>query len=184
MFIFKTKWIILKINHLKQNDFLYTILCEDYWKTICQKKIVNKEKSLDLGYIINFEIVTKEEKKIHKIRNIKILSEFTTEKKWFKIINNYLELLSLVLNHTPYWIPVLWIIQIFENINKINSLDEIKIILAKLKVLNIFWTLDIENKNPLIKRILKFIDKNKIENILRLSWINDDVKMELKELLS
>ena len=183
MLIFKTKWIILKINRLKENDFLYTILSEDYWKILCQKKIVSKEKSLDLWYIINFEIVTKEERKIHKIRNIKILSEFKTEWKWFKIINSYLELLNLILRYTPDWVPVLWIILIFKNINSIKDLDEIKIILSKLKILNILWILDIESKNPLVKRILKFIDKNNINDILRLSGINERIKEELGKLL-
>ena len=182
LLIFKTKWIILKINNIKHNDFLYTILTENYWKIICQKKKSSKEKTLDLWYIINFEIITKEERKIHKIRNIKILSEFITEWKWFNIINSYLELLSLVLNHTPYWTPILWIIGIFENINKIKDLNEIKIILSKLKVLNILWILNIENENPLIKRILKFIDKNKIDNILKLSWIDEEIKEKLKKI--
>ena len=73
MSIFKTKWIILKIHKIRDKDFLYTIFSKDYWKIMCNKKFSKKEKTLDLWYLINFEIITKENVSIHKIKNIKIL---------------------------------------------------------------------------------------------------------------
>ena len=182
MLIFKTKWIILKINKKKKEYFIYTIFCDQYWIITCIRKFNIKEKNIDLWYIINFEIETKKENKIQKIRNIKILSVFYTEWKCFNILNNYLELLNIVKNNSPYWVEILWIIPIFENINNHHSIDTIKIILSKLKVLNILWILNLENKDPLIKRILKFINKNKIENILKLGRIDEEIKEKLEKL--
>jgi hypothetical protein len=47
-----------------------------------------------LGYIVNFEIHTKEDRGIHKISNIKIKSEFNIDKdKNFCELEAYLEIL-------------------------------------------------------------------------------------------
>jgi hypothetical protein len=51
--------------------------------------------------MINFEIETKKDITIHKIRNIKILSSFDYEKKSFLLINNFLELIALILKNSP-----------------------------------------------------------------------------------
>jgi hypothetical protein len=49
--------------------------------------------------------------------------------------------------------------------------------------LNILWILDIENNNSLLKKILYFINKNKIENILKLTWINEKLENDLKNIV-
>jgi recombinational DNA repair protein (RecF pathway) len=79
MTLFKTKAIILKISKVKDKDFIYDIFTFDYGRIKVQKKEHKKEKTMDLGYIINCEIETKEQRDIHKIKNIKIKSEFRYE---------------------------------------------------------------------------------------------------------
>ena len=101
MLIFKSSGIILKIHKVNEKDFLYTIFTQEYGKIICQKKYSKTEKSLDIGYLIQFEIETKEDKKIHKMRNIKILSDFSPTNKNFDVLNNYLELLAMIHQNTP-----------------------------------------------------------------------------------
>jgi hypothetical protein len=51
--------------------------------------------------LINFEIETKEKTNIHKMKNIKILSEFKTENAGFSKINKYLEILSIIYKNIP-----------------------------------------------------------------------------------
>ncbi len=168
-------------NHnVKSWEFLYTIFTNDYWKIKCNKKLSKTEKTLDLWYIINFEITTKENVSIHKIRNIKIISEFSHEKKTFSELNNYLILLSIILKKTPDWSPIHELFNLTELINISENINEIKLILIRLKVLSIFWELNENNSNKTISKILKFINSNKIEKILKLTWINTKLKKELE----
>jgi hypothetical protein len=51
-----------------------------------------------------------------------------------------------------------------------------------LKILNILWLLKIENKNTKIQKILSFIEKQNIKNILKLKWLNEEEKNELNKL--
>jgi hypothetical protein len=53
-------------------------------------------------------------------------------------------------------------------------------ILSRLKILDIIWILDINHSNKTIEKILKFINHNNIKNIIKLTWINTDLKNELK----
>lgn len=182
MSIFKTKWIIIKIKKIQKNDFLYTIFSYDYWKIKATKKISKKEKNIDLGYLINFEIETKDKKDIHSIRNIKILSEFKYENKSFNLINKYLEILSIIYKQIPDWINVFEIYNIIELINKIKKIDEIHLILTKLKILSIIWDIKIDKQNQTTSKILKFIELNNIKDILRLIWINETTKKELENI--
>ena len=101
MLIFKTHGIILKIHKVGEKDFLYTIFTDEYGKIMCQKKISAKEKTLDLGYEIQFEIETKEERKVHKMRNIKILSDFSPSTKKFLVLQKYLEVLAYIGKNSP-----------------------------------------------------------------------------------
>lgn len=180
MSTFKDKAIILKIEKIWEKDLLYTLFSYDFWKIKANKKFSKKEKNLDLGYIINFEIVTKENVSIHKIKNIKIKSEFFLENKKFSEINIFLEILSLIFRETPVWVQNKEIFSVVEEINKKEKIDEIMLILAKIKIKFIFWILWIEHKNQIIWKILKFVYNNKIKEIFKLKWIND----ELKEILT
>jgi recombinational DNA repair protein (RecF pathway) len=180
MSIFKSKWIIIKIDKMKPGEFLYTIFTKDYWKIRCNKKLSKQEKTLDLGYLINFEIYTKENVSIHKINNIKIISEFNHENKSFTELNNYLGILAIVLNKTPTGSPVYELFELLETINHINDINETKLILFKIKIISIFWELNETHNNETVQKILKFINANKIERILKLTWINEDVLSLLK----
>jgi len=159
---------------------LYTIFTRDYWKIICNKKLSKKEKTLDLWYLVNFEITTKENVSIHKIRNIKILSEFSRDNKTFEELNSYLTILSIVHNKTPKWSPIYELFNLLELINSYPNLDITKLILIRLKIISIFWELDENNTNKTVAKILKFINANKIDRILKLSGIDEKIKKELE----
>lgn len=180
MSTFKDKAIILKTEKIGEKDLLYTLFSYDFWKIRVNKKFSKKEKNLDLGYIINFEIVTKENVSIHKIKNIKIKSEFLIENKTFSEINIFLEILNLIFKEIPAWVQNKEIFTIIEEINKKEKIDEIMLILAKIKIKFILGILGLEVKNPIIQKILKFIYNNKIKEIFKLKWINE----ELKEILT
>jgi len=179
MSTFKSKAIIIKITKIKEKDFIYDIFTYDFWKIKVQKKEHKKEKSLDLWYIINCEIETKWWRDIHRIKNIKIKSEFNYEKKDFKLLNAYLNLIWIVYQRLPIWQEFKDIFEIFDEINDKKNIDETKLILAKLKIINLMWELDIQNENKTIEKILNFINKNKIKDILKLTWIQEDQKQIL-----
>jgi hypothetical protein len=84
-----------------EKDFLYTLFSEEYGKIKCTKKIGKQEKPLDIGYHISFEISTQQKSTIHKIRNLKILSEFIPNQTSFSIINSYLETLAYISKQLP-----------------------------------------------------------------------------------
>jgi len=181
MSLFKTQAIILKQKKINQKDFIYTIFTKDFWKIFVNKKYSNKERNLDIGYIINCEIETKENKDIHKIKNIKIKYEFLNQKRSFSEINNYLEILSYILKNLANWVVLQEIYDIIEQINKSKKIDEIKLILAKIKIKNILWELDINHKDIKISKILKFINQNNIKTILKLTWIDENTKKQLEQ---
>ena len=180
MSIFKTKWIILKIHKVNTGEFLYTIFTKEYGKILCNKKLSKKEKTLDLWYLVNFEIVTKENSKIHKIKNIKILSEFSSNNKTFIELNSYLTILLIINNKTHNWLAIYELFELLEILNSLENINDLRLILIRLKVVSIFWELNEDNKNQTVSKILKFINSNKIERIIKLTWINDDIKKELE----
>jgi len=180
--IFKTKWVVLKIHKISGNDFLYTIFTYEYWIIRATKKNSKNEKTIDLWYLINFEIETKNKRDIHKIRNIKIVLEFNCENKNFATINWYLTILWTILQKAPTWVPVYEIIEVIENILIYENINELKLTLARLKIINILWELDINNENNTVSKILNFINNNKIWDILRLWWISKEVKDILKNI--
>ena len=192
--IFNDKAIVLKINkaawnNSNENNFwkktsdkelLYTLFTKSYWKIKASKNYTKTEKNIDLGYVINFEIMTKENSKIHKIKNIKIKSEFNLNKdKNFYELNKYLEILALVYREIPEWIAFEEIFDVVETINNYEKIDETKLILAKIKIKSLLWNLNVEHNDKIIEKILKFINTSKIENILKLTWINEEQKKEL-----
>ncbi len=182
MSIFKTKWIILKISKLKEKDFIFDVFTYDYGKIKIQKKDTKKEKTLDIWYIVNFEIETKEWRDISKAKNIKIKSEFRYENKEFKVINEYLNIIWLIYKRLPEWLHFKEIFEIIEEINDKKNLNETKLILAKLKVIDYFWELKIENEDIIVEKILKFVNKNKIKEILKLSGIDEKTQKKLEKI--
>ncbi len=182
MSLFKTQAVILNQKKIKDKNFIYNIFTKDFWKISVNKKYSSKEKNLDIWYIINCEIDSNNKTNIHKIRNIKIKYEFLSKKRNFWEINNYLEILSHILKNLPVWIVSQEIYDIIEQINKYEKIDEIKLILAKIKIKNILWELNINNKDIKISKILKFINQNNIKMILKLTWIDDNTKKNLEKI--
>lgn len=181
MLIFKTHGIILKIHKVWEKDFLYTIFTEEYGKIICQKKVNNREKALDIWYEIQFEIETKEERKVHKMRNIKILSDFWPHSKSFSLLQKYLEILAYILQNTPEGLQVFWILEVIQRIHHFENISEEKLILAQAKLAHIFWHLPDIHQDPTIQKILYFIHTKKISEVLRLTWI-EKYKKDLEQL--
>lgn len=183
MFIYKTSWVILKITKLRENFILLDIFSYDYWKVKFKTKYTKKEKTLDIWYVVNFEITVKKENSINEIKNIKITKEFDYNNKDYEIILEYLTLLKLIYDKSVENNPIYEVFNIVSFLNDDKDITQIKIILSQIKIISIFWTLNIENKNQTIKKILSFISKESIKNILRLTWINEDLKLELKQLI-
>ncbi len=182
--IFKDKAIVLKSLKRWEKDMIYTLFSFEYWKIRVNKKYSKTEKNIDLWYIINFEIHTKEKRDIHKISNIKIKSEFDTIKNSnFEVIENYLKILTKIYTNLPDWLPNKEVFWVIEEINNLEKISKQKLILAHLKIKTLFWELNLEHKNIKISKILKFIHNSKIKDIFRLSGIWEDLESILSELL-
>jgi hypothetical protein len=135
-----------------------------------------------LGYIINCEIETRESRDIHKIKNLKIKSEFSYESKDFAIINEYLNILGIVYQKIPFGLVYRDIFELLEELNDKKSIDETKLVLARLKVIDLLGELKVENSDLLVGRILKFINKNRIKEIFRLNGISNELLIKLRNL--
>lgn len=184
MSIFKDSAIVLKITKKENKDFVCHLMSEKFWKIIAIKKISPKEKALDIWYHINYEIDSKKESKSSKLRMIKIINEFNYEGKKFREINSFLDLINIIIKRVEPWVENISINEIVKEILKYDKDDlEIKLILAQLKIINLLWELNTENKDKTISKILNFINKNNFKNIIKLSWINDKLKKELQNLL-
>ncbi|MCP4523315.1 MAG: hypothetical protein GY828_03785 [Candidatus Gracilibacteria bacterium] len=181
MLIFKTTGLVLKIHKVGEKEFLYTIFTKDYGKIICQKKLAKHEKTLDIGYIFQCEIETKEEKKIHKMRNIKITSDFSIEKKGFHILQKYMELLAYILHNTPQNVPIFQVVEIVEHLHRYENITTEKLLLGKLKLAHIFGLLGEDHNNQTVKKILGFIHQKQFSEIIRLSGIEESIKKELEK---
>ncbi len=184
MSIFKTQWIVIKSKKISDKNNLYTIFTADYGKILCNKKFSLREKPLDSGYLINFEIEVRQWVNIHKIKNIKISAEFNSFWKEFSLISNFLELLNIIDKKLPEKLEHREIFTTLENTIRYSKLNSTKIILIQLKILNILWILDIQNKDPTVQKILSFISKNTSGEILRLSGIDEEIEGKLKNIIS
>lgn len=182
MSIFKTKGLVLKSTSFTEKEFLYDIFTYEYGRIKATRKIKTKEKSLDLGYIINFEIETKEWKNIHKIKNIKIKSEFSYEGKEFELISEYLILLGTIIKHIPESVQVREVFEVLEAVNEKKHMDSFKLLLARLKILDIVWILP-DKKEASIKKILDYIRSHKIKDILKLTGASDETLITLKSIV-
>ncbi len=183
MSIFKTSWVILKISLLKETEILFDVFSYDYWKLKLKAKKSKKEKNLDVWYIINFEVNVKKENHIHEIKNIKIKSEFDYLWKDYETIFEYLELLKWIDEKCPFGMPIYEIFHILQEINNFENITSEKILFSQWKILHILWLLPGEHKNEKIQKILSFISKESIKNILKLKWLDEKTKVDLKNVL-
>ena len=92
MFIFRSKWIILKISATKGKNSVYTVFSYEYGKILTQINRSSKEKTLDIGYLIDFEVSVKEKRTIHNLRNIKIKNVFEYDKHDYKTVELFLRI--------------------------------------------------------------------------------------------
>lgn len=182
MHIFKIKGIVLNIVKNIKDENIITIFSEEYWKFKVQKKGKTKEKPLDIWYLFSCELYQKEETDIHKIKNIKIKSSFDYHEKDYFIIVSYLDLISTLYKNCPFWLQIR---EIFDICEKINSKKETRIqdiILWKVKVLQILWIKWFEYKNDeIVQKILKFTYHNKIEKVLKLEEIDNELIQKIRE---
>jgi hypothetical protein len=183
MSLFKSKGIVLKKKKLWEKEFLYTLFSYDFWKIDVVKKLSSKEKALDIGYDINFEIKHAKKNGISSIANIKILSEFDVKEKDFKTIQEYLWLIFRIYTKTEKNIPVYEIYNIINILNKKDITRE-KICLTELKLVDIFWELPENHSDETVRKIFLFIRNNNIKDILRLSGIDDEKLTILQQIYS
>lgn len=184
MSLFKTKWIILHIKKRWWEEDLYTLFSYEYGKIYVQKKKNKKEKSFDIGYIVQCEIETKEGKNIHKMKNLKIHSQYLYEWEEFACIHEYLLLIALVKKGTPDGVPIMEVYKVISTLHKQKEMTFDRILLSELKVLDILWILKDINENITVKKILKFVRENKIDTILKLKGIDKVSQESLTQLVS
>ncbi|MBW7954365.1 recombination protein O N-terminal domain-containing protein [Candidatus Gracilibacteria bacterium] len=183
MSIFKTSGIVLKINKLKDNEFLIYVFSYDYGKLNLKVNLSKNKKSLDIGYIINFEIYNKKELNISEVKNIKILKEFNYDNKSYEIIILFLNLLKYIFDETAFNNPVYEIYNIIYFLNNYDEITTQKVILSHLKIKNILGLLNIDSTNQDIRKILYFVSKENIKNIFRLEKLNIEILKDLEKLI-
>ena len=183
MSVFKTHWIILKTQKLKESEFLLDVFCYDYGKLKLKTKKSKDYKTLDIWYNINFEINVKKENQIHEIKNVKIKNEFDYLQKDYETILEYLKIIKIVLEKTPEHQEIKEIYNILNEINTFLNITKEKLIFAKLKILYVLWTLNIHSNNQTLQKILLFISKENISNIMKLKWLDENTQTEIEKLI-
>jgi hypothetical protein len=99
------------------------------------------------------------------------------------MIYEYLYLLKSIWDNCAYNLQICEIYNVFCELNEIQNISEEKIIFSHLKILNILWLLPEIHQNPTIQKILSFIGKESIKNILKLKGLDENLKWELKNFL-
>lgn len=183
MSVFKTFWIILKVQKIKENDFFLDLFCYDYWKIKLKAKKTKDFKNLDIWYNINFEIDVKKQNSIHEIKNIKIKNDFNYINKEYSVLIQYLDIVKLLIEKLPNHEPVYEIYNVLNEINNYKNITEEKLIFSKLKLLNILWVLNIHNSDLNIQKILSFISKESISNVLKLKWLDEKTLSLIKNMI-
>lgn len=180
MSIFKSKAVVLKKTSLSwSTNIIYILFSLDYGKIQAITKTSKKEKTLDIWNIIDFEIETNWKNKINNIKNIKISSIFLYENIEYKIIEQYLKIISTIIKLVPEWVKIISIFEIIKYINLQKNINYSKLILRELKILNILGILDLETKDTIVKKILSFISKNNIDKIFLLEKLDDNILKNL-----
>jgi hypothetical protein len=71
---------------------------------------------------------------------------------------------------------------IMEKVNEEKNINFQKLLITKLKIFNILWTLKTHHPNKIVEKILKFIDKNKVEVLFRLAPIEDNILNDMRKI--
>jgi len=143
-----------------------------------------REKPIDIGYLINCEVITKEKSSVHTIGNIKIISFFETKNAPYSYIESFLKLLSYIKRNLPDGSPHYEIFDILTlYIPLSNSWNHQKFILTNLKIISSLWELWVDHNNSTTAKILKFISATKYSDILRLWAIPEENLKHLEQVL-
>lgn len=183
MAIFKCSWIVLKKSILNDKTKLITVFTNEYWKININYKDKKTDKTLDVWYVINFETRVKDENKVTQLNNVFIKSVFNYEQKSYSIILEYLNLIKIIQKNCPLNLQIYGIYEIFSKMQEYENLSDEKIIFTQLKILTKLGLIDLENKNEKISKILNFIQKNNINDILKLKWLDEETKNLLKNIV-
>ncbi len=169
MSTFKTSWIIIKKSQINEKQEMIVIFSKDFGKIIVFSKILKKEKMLDLGTICNFEAQVKNDQSGTNMKNISILHQFEYTTWSYEMIMEFMELLKILYDSCPKWIPNNEIFEIFETLRYI-SLSHEKFLFAKLKLSEILGMLD----QPIIgcENICNFIAQNSPKECLKLTGLS------------
>lgn len=160
------------------------MLFQDYGILLVQKKKKVREKTLDIGYGIGCEIVTQQQRDIHTIGNIKIISQFSYENRNFRDIEIYLRIIGYVLREVPKYIPQYEIYNILIYIQRYNSqINYTKMVLIFLKIQCVVWNIGEEYDDNVVKKIVAFVRHHSVWDIMRLSGIQEDILGKLEKLL-
>lgn len=169
MAIFKTQWVVLQVWKYSEKQLYYKIFFREYGILTVAKRKKSKEKPIDIGYLINCEVITSDKNTVHTIGNIKILTFFETKDTAYSRIESFLKLLSYIKKQIPDGSPhyeifdILWVYLPISNLA-----DQQKFLLTYLKIMSSLWELWETHQNQTTAKILKFIHNTKYTGILRL----------------
>lgn len=183
MSLFKSSGVIVHISSSNEKEFLFDVFSYEYGKLKLKAKKTKKEKNLDIWYLINFEVNVKKENTLHEIKNIKIKNEFPYHDKNYEIIYTYLELIQIINQKCPYHLPIYEIYSLLSEINEYENISEEKLIFCQCKALSILWLLPEKHTNQKIQKILSFITKESMKNILKLKWLDENMKKEIQSMI-
>lgn len=159
------------------------MLFRDYWILTVSKKKKVREKPIDIGYLVSCEIITKKDRDIHTIGNIKILSCFRSEWKKYKDIEDFLKILVRILKEIPEGNPHYEIYDLLSHcINEEETINSSKILLTHLKIIAILWNLADTHPDHVTDKTLKFLHKYHYKEILKLWDIPENAKKYLEKL--
>lgn len=182
MFIFDA--IVLKKVHIKESKNIIYLFSRDFWKITAWIKESKLKYPIDIWNIVNFGMSLKW--KINNVDNYKIKKTINYNSLDFDSINNILNLILYIYSLSPVWLPSEIMYDDYVNNMKFFEENETNKKITeffKLKlIINSGIGLNIENikKSTNFERIYNFIKTNKLEKILKISWIDWDLIKEIQ----
>ncbi len=186
MHYFKTEWIILSKKRQSEKEVLYRILFKEYGILHVKKMRKTREKEFDIWYIISCEIITHKNSKdsIPSITNIKIRDFFRPQEKKYNEIIEFLTSINAIIKCLPQWLPHTELYHLWEYmLSRQDELTPLSHILLRLKIQCYNGELTWDHSDPNIKKILRFVQKWTVSDILRLKTVPVEIQHTLKTLL-
>jgi len=184
MSFFKTEGIVLKVTKISEGEVLYRILFRDYGILSVTKKKKIREKPIDIWYLVNCEIITKKDRNIHTIWNIKIVSYFRSEVRKYQDIEDFLKILVHIYKEIPEGSPHYEIYDILSLcIRSEQDMTSSKILLTHLKIISVLWNLPEKHQDPHCEKTFKFLHKYSYKEILKLWDMPEEIKKALEKVL-